>query len=78
MIHAQGSNGLKIHYLGANHSLIQVKQPQKYLLLPVEETAPEDVYKRQQVGEPGVGRIRYKDLNGDGKILYNFALSYKT
>lgn len=31
MIHAQGSNGLKIHYLGANHSLIQVKQPQKYL-----------------------------------------------
>jgi fructan beta-fructosidase len=41
MIHAQGSNGLKIHYLGANHSLIQVKQPQKYLLLPVEETAPE-------------------------------------
>ena len=23
MIHAQGSNGLKIHYLGANHSLIK-------------------------------------------------------
>ena len=33
--------GLKIHYLGANHSLVQVQEPQKYLLLPVEEAAPE-------------------------------------
>lgn len=41
MMHAQNDKGLKIHYLGANHSLIQVKQPQKYLLLPVEEAAPE-------------------------------------
>lgn len=23
--------GLKIHYLGANHSLVQVQEPQKYL-----------------------------------------------
>lgn len=35
------TDGLKVHYLGANHSLVQVKEPQKYLLLPVEETAPE-------------------------------------
>ena len=33
--------GLKIHYLGANHSLVQVQELQKYLLLPVEEAAPE-------------------------------------
>ena len=35
------SAGLKIHYLGANHSLVQVQELQKYLLLPVEEAAPE-------------------------------------
>ena len=40
-VQAQEAEGLKVHYLGANHSLIQVKQPQKYLMLPVEETAPE-------------------------------------
>ena len=34
------SAGLKIHYLGANHSLVQVQELQKYLLLPVEEAAP--------------------------------------
>ncbi len=33
--------GLKVHYLGANHSLVQIEEPQKYLLLPVEEAAPE-------------------------------------
>lgn len=38
---AAQSAGLKIHYLGANHSLVQVREPQKYLLLPVEEAAPE-------------------------------------
>lgn len=38
---AQQSQGLKVHYLGANHSLIQVTEPQKYLLLPVEEAAPD-------------------------------------
>lgn len=41
MMHAQSCDGLTIHYLGANHSLIRVEQPQKYLLLPVEESAPE-------------------------------------
>ncbi|EJW96413.1 levanase (2,6-beta-D-fructanfructanohydrolase) [gut metagenome] len=41
MMQAQNCDGLKIHYLGANHSLIRVEQPQKYLLLPVEESAPE-------------------------------------
>lgn len=35
------SPGLKVHHLGANHSLVQVTEPQKYLLLPVEEAAPE-------------------------------------
>lgn len=35
------SAGLKVHYLGANHSLVQIEEPQKYLLLPVEEAAPE-------------------------------------
>lgn len=35
------SPGLKVHHLGANHSLVQVTAPQKYLLLPVEEAAPE-------------------------------------
>ena len=38
---AAQSAGLKIHYLGANHSLVQVQEAQKYLLLPVEEAAPE-------------------------------------
>lgn len=38
---AQNREGLKVHYLGANHSLIQVVSPKKYLLLPVEEAAPE-------------------------------------
>lgn len=38
---AQNQEGLKVHYLGANHSLIQVVSPRKYLLLPVEEAAPE-------------------------------------
>lgn len=33
--------GMKIHHLGANHTLIQIVEPQKYLLLPIEETAPE-------------------------------------
>lgn len=33
--------GLKVHHLGANHSLVQVLEPQKYLFLPVEEAAPE-------------------------------------
>lgn len=33
--------GLKVHHLGANHTLIQVLDQQKYLLLPVEEAAPE-------------------------------------
>lgn len=32
--------GLKVHHLGANHTLIQVLEPQKYLLLPIEEAAP--------------------------------------
>ncbi len=35
------TDGLKIHHLGRNHSLIRVMDQQKYLLLPVEETAPE-------------------------------------
>lgn len=35
------SAGLKVHHLGANHSLVQVETPQKFLLLPVEEAAPE-------------------------------------
>ncbi|WP_373844062.1 DUF4980 domain-containing protein, partial [Bacteroides heparinolyticus] len=38
---AQNQEGLKVHYLGANHSLIQVVSPKKYLLLPIEEAAPE-------------------------------------
>lgn len=38
---AQNQEGLKVHYLGANHSLIQVVSPKKFLLLPVEEAAPE-------------------------------------
>lgn len=33
--------GLKVHHWGANHTLIQVLEPQKYLLLPIEEAAPE-------------------------------------
>lgn len=33
--------GLKVHHLGANHTLIQVLDQQKYLLLPIEEAAPE-------------------------------------
>lgn len=33
--------GLKVHHLGANHTLVQVLEPQKYLLLPIEEAAPE-------------------------------------
>ena len=45
MMHAQSCDGLRIHYLGANHSLIRVEQPQKYLLLPVEESAPEATIK---------------------------------
>ncbi len=40
MSHAQ-SDGLKIHHLGMNHSLIKVEQPKTYILLPVEESAPE-------------------------------------
>lgn len=40
MLRAQ-SEGLKVHHLGANHTLVHVEEPQKYLLLPVEETAPE-------------------------------------
>lgn len=38
--HAQ-TKGLKVHYLGANHSLVQIVESQKYLLLPIEEVAPE-------------------------------------
>lgn len=45
MMYAQSCDGLRIHYLGANHSLIRVEQPQKYLLLPVEESAPEATIK---------------------------------
>lgn len=33
--------GLSISHLSATHSLIRVQQPQKYLLLPIEEKAPE-------------------------------------
>ncbi len=35
------SDGFRIHHLGTNHSLIRVEQPCRYLLLPVEEAAPE-------------------------------------
>ncbi len=35
------TDGLKIHHLGANHTLVQIKEAQKYILLPIEETAPE-------------------------------------
>lgn len=38
---AQQLDGLKVHCLGANHSLIKVKTPKKYVLLPVEEAAPD-------------------------------------
>lgn len=33
--------GLKIHHLGANHTLVQIVGQQPYVLLPIEETAPE-------------------------------------
>lgn len=33
--------GLKVHHLGANHSLVRIQEQQKYILLPVEEAAPE-------------------------------------
>lgn len=33
--------GLNISHLSATHSMIRVQQPQKYLLLPIEEKAPE-------------------------------------
>lgn len=42
---AAQNSGLEVHYLGANHSLIQVKESQKYLLLPVEEAAPDATIK---------------------------------
>lgn len=34
-------DGMKVHHVGANHTLVQVLEPRKYLLLPIEETAPE-------------------------------------
>ena len=41
-LRAQNSEeGLRIQYLGANRTLVQVDVPKHYLLLPVEETAPE-------------------------------------
>ena len=33
--------GLTIHYLGANNTLVRVDEPRRYLLLPVEEDAPD-------------------------------------
>lgn len=36
-----GQDGLRIHYLGANRTLVQVDEPKRFLLLPIEETAPE-------------------------------------
>lgn len=33
--------GLSIHHLGANHTLLRITEAQKYLLLPIEEVAPE-------------------------------------
>jgi len=38
---ANSPEGLRIHYLGANRTLIQVDEPKRYLLLPIEESAPE-------------------------------------
>lgn len=39
---AKGSqDGLRIHYLGANRTLVQVDSVCNYLLLPIEENAPE-------------------------------------
>lgn len=35
------TDGLNVHQLGTNHSIVQVKEPRKYLLFPVEEAAPE-------------------------------------
>lgn len=34
-------DGMRIQYLGNNRTLVQVDQPKTYLLLPVEESAPE-------------------------------------
>lgn len=34
-------DGLTIHYLGANNTLVRVDEPRRYLLLPVEEDAPD-------------------------------------
>ena len=33
--------GMQIQYLGANHVLLKVESPKRYVLLPVEEKAPE-------------------------------------
>lgn len=38
---AQNDSGLKVHFLGANHAMIRVVDAQRYVLLPVEEAAPE-------------------------------------
>lgn len=35
------TKGLRVHHLGANHSLVQIVESHKFLLLPVEEAAPE-------------------------------------
>ena len=37
----KAADGLRIHYLGGNRTLVHVDQPRRYLLLPVEEQAPE-------------------------------------
>ena len=37
----EGQEGMRIQYLGTNRTLIQVDEPKNYLLLPVEEAAPE-------------------------------------
>lgn len=35
------SPGLTLHYVGANNVLIRVDVPKRYLLLPIEEDAPD-------------------------------------
>ena len=59
------SAGLKIHYLGANHSLVQVQELQKYLLLPVEEAAPDGGRR----GLHGLRHARYERGGNDGESV---------
>lgn len=40
---AAGQEGLRVEYLGANNSLVRIDTPKRYLLLPIEEAAPEAV-----------------------------------